>query len=218
MVLSRAARRLRSARRGPGAGAGSRAAGARLSLCVAAATGGRPGAARGRRRHHSGAAAFLTGRRICGSIRSNCSSGRRRSPFDAAQGDPEHRRGITPRSRINLVLYTGCSASTGAEALDAARRHGNMLWNELMQRSVGFDPLVCACGGRRRLLAVIEAPSVIRRILPHLGLPTEIRPLGEASGGGSGGASAGRQRASHHASSVNRHREAVYTSYRPMIR
>ena len=30
------------------------------------------------------------------------------------------------------------------------------------------------CGGRLRLLALIEAPSVIRRILGHLGLPTEV--------------------------------------------
>jgi hypothetical protein len=49
-----------------------------------------------------------------------------------------------------------------------------MLWAELMQRSFGFDPLVCPCGGRLRLLAVIEAPSVIRRILAHLGLSTEV--------------------------------------------
>jgi hypothetical protein len=49
-----------------------------------------------------------------------------------------------------------------------------MLWAELMTRSFGFDPLVCPCGGRLRLLAVIDAPGVIRRILEHLGLPTAL--------------------------------------------
>ena len=44
-----------------------------------------------------------------------------------------------------------------------------------MQRSFGFDPLVCtSCGGRMRLLALIEIPAVIRRLLGHLGLPTEV--------------------------------------------
>jgi hypothetical protein len=50
-----------------------------------------------------------------------------------------------------------------------------MLWAELMRRSFGFDPLLCGrCGGRLRLLALIDAPSVIQRILAHLGLPTAV--------------------------------------------
>ena len=58
-----------------------------------------------------------------------------------------------------------------------------------MRRSFGFDPgspprVLCAvgwdvlacphCGGRLRLIALIEEPQVIRRILGHLGLPTEV--------------------------------------------
>ena len=31
------------------------------------------------------------------------------------------------------------------------------------------------CGDRLELLAIIEDPKVIRRILSHLGLPTEVR-------------------------------------------
>jgi hypothetical protein len=51
----------------------------------------------------------------------------------------------------------------------------NWLWAELMQRSFGFDVLACPrCGGRLELIALIEDPSVIRRILRHLGLPTEV--------------------------------------------
>jgi hypothetical protein len=42
-------------------------------------------------------------------------------------------------------------------------------------RSFAFDVLTCTrCGGRLRLVALIEEGSVIRRILGHLGLPTEI--------------------------------------------
>ncbi len=41
--------------------------------------------------------------------------------------------------------------------------------------SFGFDVLACPrCGGRLRLVALIEEARVIRRILGHLGLPTEV--------------------------------------------
>lgn len=35
------------------------------------------------------------------------------------------------------------------------------------------DVFQCDCGGRRRLVSVIDQPSVVRRILAHLGLATE---------------------------------------------
>ena len=44
-----------------------------------------------------------------------------------------------------------------------------------MQRTLGFDGLACPrCGGRLRLIALIEETAVIGRILRHLGVPTEI--------------------------------------------
>ena len=40
-------------------------------------------------------------------------------------------------------------------------------------RSFGFDVLACQrCGDRLELIALIEDPKVIQRILSHLGLPT----------------------------------------------
>jgi hypothetical protein len=48
-------------------------------------------------------------------------------------------------------------------------------WAALMQRAFGFDVLACPrCGGRLRLIALIEDAAVIDRILRHLGVPTEI--------------------------------------------
>jgi len=39
----------------------------------------------------------------------------------------------------------------------------------------GFDVLACPrCGGRLRLIALIEQAAVLDRILRHLGVPTEI--------------------------------------------
>lgn len=44
-----------------------------------------------------------------------------------------------------------------------------------MARSFGYDVLACArCGGRMRLVALIEQRAVIVRILTHLGLPTDL--------------------------------------------
>ena len=43
-----------------------------------------------------------------------------------------------------------------------------------MRHTFGVDVLACPrCGGRMRVVATIEDPVVIRRILTHLGLPTE---------------------------------------------
>ena len=47
-------------------------------------------------------------------------------------------------------------------------------WAELMCRAFETDVLACPrCGGRMVVLATIEDPAVIRRILTHLGLPME---------------------------------------------
>jgi len=51
----------------------------------------------------------------------------------------------------------------------------NQLWADLMRRTFGFDVLACPrCGGRLRLIALIEQVAVIERILRHLDLPAEI--------------------------------------------
>ena len=42
-------------------------------------------------------------------------------------------------------------------------------------RTFGFDVLACPrCGGRLRLIALIEETAVIERMLRHLGVPPEI--------------------------------------------
>jgi hypothetical protein len=108
---------------------------------------------------------------------------------------------LTPRPRINLVLYYGVLSARSAwrsrlgrpdpagpperggesiarpeaVATPSGRAPSNLLWAQLMQRSFGFDVLACPrCGGRLRLIALSEEPRVIRRILGHLGLPTEV--------------------------------------------
>jgi hypothetical protein len=43
-----------------------------------------------------------------------------------------------------------------------------------MRRAFGFDVLACGCGGRLRLIALVEPGTVCARILRHLGRPTEV--------------------------------------------
>ena len=49
-----------------------------------------------------------------------------------------------------------------------------------MQRTFGIDVLRCPhCGSKRRVVALIQDPLVVRKILVHLGLdgePTELAP------------------------------------------
>jgi hypothetical protein len=107
---------------------------------------------------------------------------------------------LTPRPRVNLVLYYGVLAPRAlwrgaivprtADAVDVREeaapedgdasgatpsRAGAYQWAELMRRTFGVDVLACPrCGGRLRLVALIEQASVVQRILRHLALPTEV--------------------------------------------
>jgi hypothetical protein len=105
---------------------------------------------------------------------------------------------LIPRPRINLVIYYGVLApraswraavvaSAGSEWFGApagvvaeegadsgSRRGDGYLWAELMRRTLGIDVLECPrCGGRLRLMALIEHTKILDRILRHLGLPTD---------------------------------------------
>jgi hypothetical protein len=51
-----------------------------------------------------------------------------------------------------------------------------------MRRTFGIDVLACpGCGGRLRLIALIDQPAVIARVLTHLGLPTQVPAAARAS-------------------------------------
>ena len=57
----------------------------------------------------------------------------------------------------------------------------NRTWAELMRRGLEIDVLECPeCGGRIRFVAAIMLASAIRRILRHLGLPSDPVELAPA--------------------------------------
>lgn len=52
-----------------------------------------------------------------------------------------------------------------------------MTWARLLKRVFDIDIERCACGGKLKLVAVIEEPAVIEKILTHLGLASRRHEL-----------------------------------------
>jgi hypothetical protein len=73
-----------------------------------------------------------------------------------------------------------CPVADEGDDCAGRRRPRGYLWAELMRRTFGIDVLDCPrCGGRLRLLALIEHVRILERILGHSGLPTDrpkLRP------------------------------------------
>ena len=115
-----------------------------------------------------------------------------------------HLAALIPPPRTNLVRYHGVFApaarlrskivgrqdahlasAMGHKVPGAKKTRGrrNLLWAELMSRVFGINVLTCTeCGGQCRVIACIEDPRVIRKILSHLGLPTQGVHLKPARG------------------------------------
>ncbi len=81
------------------------------------------------------------------------------------------------RWRSEIVPPTPPS-STGETSAKPIKKSGKSArerktWADLMRRGFQLDVLACECGGRRKVISVIEDVAVARRILRHLGLPAE---------------------------------------------
>ena len=78
--------------------------------------------------------------------------------------------GLTPLFPLPVVL--------GAPPPDPDRPP-RLPWADLLRRVHGIDINVCAhCGGRLRVIAYIDQPDVVKKILDHLGLPSTFPPRG----------------------------------------
>jgi len=103
---------------------------------------------------------------------------------------------LVPRPRLHLIRFHGVLAPNaklrGAvipqpEQSDNApgqeHTHGQaarMSWAQLLKRVFHIDVERCACGGKLKILAAIEEPVVLARILTHLGLPARAPPRAPA--------------------------------------
>ena len=91
---------------------------------------------------------------------------------------------LVPKPRVNLTRFHGVFAPNSklrsqvtlsgrgkrpAQAAQTpAERHHSMTWAQRLKRVFQLDLSQCACGGRLKMLASIEDPATIRRILDHL--------------------------------------------------
>jgi len=82
-----------------------------------------------------------------------------------------------PPSKAELVALTAARAPSGLESravLSCAPVRPRFCWAELMRRVFELDVLACPdCGGRMTVIAEINDRRVARRMLEHVGLPSE---------------------------------------------
>ena len=72
------------------------------------------------------------------------------------------------------------TADGAGESLSPSTR-ARMSWAQLLKRVFAIDITACLqCGGALTILAAIEEPAVIVKILAHLGLPTRAPPQAPA--------------------------------------
>ena len=103
-----------------------------------------------------------------------------------------HRIALGPRRRLHLIRFHGVLAPNaglraaivpgpvhqpGEHAQEHAHASARMGWARLLRRVFDIDLEHCLqCGGEFRIIAAIEEPAVIVRILTHLGLPARAPP------------------------------------------
>jgi hypothetical protein len=108
---------------------------------------------------------------------------------------------LVPRPRIHLTRFSGVFAphykyramvvlkakksERAVTDLDQAPapRSSRISWARLLKRVFNIDINTCGiCQGRMKIIAAIEDPQVIKKILSHLGLPTNAPAIYPARG------------------------------------
>jgi len=80
---------------------------------------------------------------------------------------------LAPHSALRTAITpAGRGAGTAAAAWSPAERHRAMSWAQRLKRVFRIDIETCErCGGRVKVIASIEDPAVIGRMLAHLARP-----------------------------------------------
>lgn len=82
------------------------------------------------------------------------------------------------RKRHGLLAKAGVAEPAADDEGIQASLEVRRSWARLIRQVYEVDPLVCSrCGGRMKIIAVIERPALIRQILAHLGLPSGAASL-----------------------------------------
>lgn len=90
----------------------------------------------------------------------------------------KYRKQIVPKSEV-----AGLSEADQVAAEEGETSKNRINWARLLKRVFNVDVETCpSCGGKMRIIASIEDPKVIKKILSHLGLPISAPPMAPARG------------------------------------
>ena len=90
---------------------------------------------------------------------------------------------LAPNAKLRSRVVPVAEQTTPAGADDCKHAHSaplRMTWARLLKRVFDIDVERCACGGKLKIIAVIEEPAVTARILTHLGLAAQPPPRAPA--------------------------------------
>ena len=88
---------------------------------------------------------------------------------------------LAPNAGLRAAIVPGPAQKPSEHAEEHAHASARMGWARLLKRVFEFDLEHCPqCGGEFRIIAAIEEPAVIVRILTHLGLHARAPPRSPA--------------------------------------
>ncbi len=93
---------------------------------------------------------------------------------------------LAPNAALRSQIVPGeadqaLNTTEGDGERSSASTRTRLRWAQLLKRVFAIDLTTCPqCGGTLTLLAAIEDPAVIIKILAHLGLPTRAPPRAPA--------------------------------------
>ena len=88
---------------------------------------------------------------------------------------------LAPNAGLRAAIVPGPVEKPSEHADDHAHASARMSWARLLKRVFGIDLEHCPqCGGTLKIIAAIEEPAVIVRILTHLGLSARAPPRSPA--------------------------------------
>lgn len=98
----------------------------------------------------------------------------------------KYRKLIVPKKKVELSLVAGDDATSAAHPADSDKPPASakrIAWAQLLKRVFNIDISVCSrCQGKVKIIAAIEDPKVIKKILGHMGLPSTAPRLAPARG------------------------------------
>ncbi len=88
---------------------------------------------------------------------------------------------LVPNAKLRAAIVPRTHSTSDHAAEHAPGVPARMSWARLLKRVFDIDIEHCPhCSGRLKIIAAIEDPAVIVRILTHLGLPARAPPRSRA--------------------------------------